>query len=92
VIGRLLAWKTLASLECPLYRGRQLTWCSVAGELSQLEVTGVELAELANSALVWRGELAGVKPGVIIELLYLVHHYRIWFEATTSETPPNSWS
>ena len=47
---------------------------SVSGESSQLGVTGVELAELANLAqLWWVGRLASEPTsGVIIELPYLV--------------------
>ena len=41
------------------------------------------MAELANSAQLCGKSWLGVNSGVIIGLPYLVHHYRIWIEATT---------
>ena len=56
--------------ECPVG--------SVAGELSQLGVTRVELPEL-------RTQLNSVERQLRL-LPHLVHHYHIWFEATLNQT------
>jgi len=56
---------------------------SVAAELSQLGVTGVELPEFANSTQLWLKEL---QRSQLRLLPHLVYNYRIWVGATLNQT------
>ena len=62
-----------------------LTPCSVAAELSQLGVTGVELPEFANSTRLWLKEPQRQRSQLRL-LPHLVHNHRIWVGATLNQT------